>query len=55
LSFFDVPLGSRARQSLEVWGGKMINGWPLILRNLPQLFARFVLGQVAPGGRKEHG
>jgi hypothetical protein len=41
-----VPILSRTRQSISVWGGKIAHGWPLILRNAPQLVARFVFGKM---------
>jgi hypothetical protein len=41
-SFFEVPLLSRAGQSLGIYGGKIVNGWPLIVRNVGPLFRRFV-------------
>ena len=47
-SFFDVPRMSRAQQSLAVWSGKVIHGWPLILRNSFALIQRFVLGRMPP-------
>jgi len=47
-SFFDVPLLSRAGQSLGVWTGKIVNGWPLILRNCFALIERFALGRMPP-------
>jgi hypothetical protein len=42
-SFFKVPGLSRAGQSLGVYGGKIVNGWPLILRSMGALMQRFVL------------
>jgi hypothetical protein len=47
-SFFDVPALSRASQSLGVWSGKIINGWPLILRSSFALLGRFVFGRMRP-------
>jgi hypothetical protein len=41
-----VPRLSLAGQSLRVLGGKIANGWPLILRNCGKLVRRFVLGQM---------
>ena len=37
-----MPLLSRAGQSLGIYGGKIVNGWPLIVRNVGPLFRRFV-------------
>jgi hypothetical protein len=45
-SFFEVPLLSRAGQSLSVYGGKIVNGWPLILRSLGPLLRRFLVGRL---------
>jgi hypothetical protein len=42
-----VPRLSVAGQSLQVWGGKILNGWPLIVKNCGKLVRRFVLGQMA--------
>jgi hypothetical protein len=36
-----VPALSRAGQSLQVYGGKLANGWPLVLRNALRLLWRF--------------
>lgn len=47
-SFFDVPVLERAAQSLGVWGGKIVNGWPLILRSSVALVERFVFGRMRP-------
>jgi hypothetical protein len=33
---------SRAGQSLGVYGGKIVNGWPLIVRSMGALMRRFV-------------
>jgi len=33
---------SRAGQSLCVYSGKIVNGWPLILRSMGALMRRFV-------------
>jgi hypothetical protein len=41
-SFFEVPILSRAGQSLGVYGGKIAHGWPLILRSMGPLLHRFV-------------
>jgi hypothetical protein len=41
-----VPVFSRAAQSLKVWGGKIRNGWPSIIRHAPRLVARFVFGRM---------
>jgi hypothetical protein len=41
-SFFEVPLWSRTGQSIGVYGGKIIHGWPLILRGVVPLLHRFV-------------
>jgi hypothetical protein len=38
-----VPGLSRASQSLGVYGGKIVNGWPLIVRSMGALMRRFVL------------
>jgi hypothetical protein len=40
-NFFDVPRLSRAGQSMQVYSGKIRNGWPLILRNIFRLLRRF--------------
>lgn len=40
-NFFDVPRLSRAGQSMQVYSGKIRNGWPLILRNICTLLRRF--------------
>jgi hypothetical protein len=45
-SFFNVPALSRGGQSLQVWGGKIVNGWPLILRRSFALVRRFVFGRM---------
>ncbi|HVN91538.1 MAG TPA: hypothetical protein VMT61_17110 [Candidatus Binataceae bacterium] len=41
-----MPATSRAAQSMRVWGGKVRNGWPSIIRNIPQLIGRFVFGRM---------
>jgi hypothetical protein len=41
-----VPALSRAAQSVGVIGGKIKGGWPLIIRHVPSLLARFVLGRL---------
>jgi hypothetical protein len=38
-----VPGLSRAGQSLGVYGGKIVNGWPLMVRSMGALMRRFVL------------
>jgi hypothetical protein len=50
-SFFNVPTLSRAGQSLRVYGGKIINGWPLILRSMGALMRRFVFDRFG-GARR---
>jgi hypothetical protein len=40
-NFFDVPGLSRAGQSMQVYAGKIRNGWPLIIRNTFRLLKRF--------------
>jgi hypothetical protein len=40
-NFFEVPRLSLARQSLKVDGGKLRNGWPLVLRHSFRLLRRF--------------
>ena len=40
-NFFDVPRLSRAGQSMQVYSGKIRNGWPLIIRNVFKLLHRF--------------
>jgi hypothetical protein len=50
-SFFEVPLLSRAGQSLGVYAGKIVNGWPLILRSLGPLMRRFVLARFRGSDR----
>jgi hypothetical protein len=40
-NFFDVPRLSRASQSMQVYSGKIRNGWPLIMRNIFTLLKRF--------------
>jgi hypothetical protein len=45
-NFFDVPIISRSGQTCRVWGGKMRHGWPLIVRHVPSLLGRFVLGRL---------
>lgn len=47
-SFFDVPVLERAAQSVGVWSGKIVNGWPLILRSFVALVERFVFGRMRP-------
>ena len=42
-SFFEVPPLSRAVQSLGIYGGKIVNGWPLIIRSVGPLLRRFVV------------
>jgi hypothetical protein len=37
---------SRTAQSLQVWGGKIANGWPLILRSSRALVRRFIFGRM---------
>jgi hypothetical protein len=37
-----VPPLSRAVQSLGIYGGKIVNGWPLIIRSVGPLLRRFV-------------
>jgi hypothetical protein len=37
-----VPGLSRAGQSLGVYIGKIVNGWPLIIRSIGALMRRFV-------------
>jgi hypothetical protein len=44
--FFKVPRLSLAAQSVRVWGGKIVHGWPLILKNSFRLIQRFVLGRM---------
>jgi hypothetical protein len=46
-----VPLLSRAGQSLSVYGGKIVNGWPLILRSVGPLLHRFVFGRFRGSDR----
>jgi hypothetical protein len=46
-----VPRWSRAGQSLGVYGGKIANGWPLILRNIGPLMRRFVFGRFRGSDR----
>ena len=46
LSFFEVPQASLAAQSIRVWGGKLVHGWPLVLKNSFRLINRFVLGRM---------
>jgi hypothetical protein len=41
-----VPVLSRTGQSFQVWGGKLVNGWPLVLRNAFALVERFVFGRM---------
>jgi hypothetical protein len=36
-----VPAFSRAGQSVQVYSGKIKNGWPLILRSAFKLMRRF--------------
>jgi hypothetical protein len=31
---------------MRVWGGKLANGWPLILRHWTRLVRRFIFGQM---------
>jgi len=45
-SFFSVPVLSRTGQSFQVWGGKLVNGWPLVLRNAFALVERFGFGRM---------
>jgi hypothetical protein len=45
-NFFDVPRLSRAGQSMQVYSGKIRNGWPLIIRNILTLLSRF--NPIAP-------
>jgi len=47
-SFFEVPAMDRATQSVGVWSGKIVNGWPLILRSCFALVGRFVFGRMRP-------
>lgn len=47
-SFFDLPALERMAQSLGVWSGKIVNGWPLILRSSVALVQRFVFGRMRP-------
>jgi hypothetical protein len=37
-----VPPLSRAVQSLGIYCGKIVNGWPLIIRSVGPLLRRFV-------------
>jgi hypothetical protein len=46
-NFFDVPAWSRADQSLRMYAGKIVNGWPLVLRNSFRLLWRFRPGRAA--------
>jgi hypothetical protein len=46
-----VPLLSRAGQSLGVYAGKIVNGWPLIIRSLGPLLRRFVFGRFRGSDR----
>jgi hypothetical protein len=48
-SFFNVPALSLIGQSLRVWGGKIVNGWPLILRSSFALVRRFAFGRMPTG------
>jgi len=42
---------SRAAQSLGVYGGKFVNGWPLIVRSLGALMRRFVFNRLGSSRR----
>jgi len=46
-----VPLLSRAGQSLSVYGGKIVNGWPLILLSVGPLLRGFVFGRFRGSDR----
>jgi hypothetical protein len=50
-SFFNVPRLSRAGQSLGVYGGKIVHGWPLIIRSMGALMRRFVFDRFV-GSRR---
>jgi hypothetical protein len=50
LNFFKVPASSLVAQSIQVWGGKLAHGWPLILTNSFKLIRRFVFGQMPVSG-----
>jgi hypothetical protein len=39
-------------QSLGVYGGKILHGWPLIVRSLGALMRRFVFNRL--GGRRQN-
>jgi hypothetical protein len=41
-----VPRLSRAGQSLGVYGGKIVHGWPLIIRSMGALMRRFMFERV---------
>jgi hypothetical protein len=51
-SFFEVPLLSRAAQSLGVYGGKIVHGWPLIIRGMGPLLRRFVFSRLRGSDRQ---
>jgi hypothetical protein len=46
-----VPRLSRAGQSLGVYGGKIVHGWPLIIRSMGALMRRFVFDRLG-GSRR---
>jgi hypothetical protein len=50
-SFFKVPGLSRVGQSLGVYGGKIVHGWPQIIRSVGPLMRRFVFDRFAGGPR----
>ena len=41
-------------QSLGVYAGKLINGWPLVIRGIGPLLRRFVLERIGPGRGERH-
>jgi hypothetical protein len=43
---------SRAAQSLGVYGGKIIHGWPLIIRSMGALMRRFVFDRFVGSRRR---
>lgn len=51
-SFFEVPLLSRTAQSLGVYGGKIVHGWPLILGSMRPLLRRFVFSRFRGADRR---
>ena len=46
-----MPRLSLAGQSLRVYGGKIVNGWPLIVRSMGALMRRFVFDRFG-GSRR---